>query len=115
MALMIQRRNAVSPEVEEELKGALKTWIDLDPGFLDTLTGAENMAVKEKAIEIRDDDSIVNSIQPVHKNMALMDRAVHRTDDFQLALSMYSERIQNTEIMNHENRYGWHQGSGITY
>lgn len=115
MALMIQLMNSVSPEVEEELKGALKTWIDLDPGFLDTLTGAENMAVKEKAIEIRDDDSIVNSIQPVHKNMALMDRAVHRTDDFQLALSMYSERIQNTEIMNHENRYGWHQGSGMTY
>jgi len=115
MALMIQLMNSVSPEVEEELKGALKTWIDLDPGFLDTLTGAENMAVKEKAIEIRDDDSIVSSIQPVHKNMPLMDRAVHRTDDFQLALSMYSERIQNTEIMNHENRYGWHQGSGMTY
>lgn len=28
---------------------------------------------------------------------------------------MYSERIQNTEIMNHENRFGWHQNNGMTY
>ncbi len=66
-------------------------------------------------MEIRDDDSIAGGVQPVHKNFPLMDRAIHRTEDFQLALSMYSERIQNTEIMNHENRYGWHQGSGMTY
>lgn len=115
MTLMIQLMNSVSSDVEEELKSALKAWIELDPGFLDSLTGAENMAVKEKAMEIRDDDSIAGGVQPVHKNFPLMDRAIHRTEDFQLALSMYSERIQNTEIMNHENRYGWHQGSGMTY
>lgn len=115
MTLMIQLMNSVSSEVEAELKSALKAWIETDPGFLDSLTGAENMAVKEKAMEIRDDDSVVSGVQPVHKNFPLMDRAIHRTEDFQLALSMYSERIQNTEIMNHENRYGWYQGSGMTY
>lgn len=115
MALMIQLMNSVSSDVEAELKSALKAWIEIDPGFLDSLTGAENMSVKEKAVEIMNDDSVAGGVQPVHKNFSLMDRSIHRTEDFQLALSMYSERIQNTEIMNHENRYGWHQGSGMTY
>lgn len=115
MSLIIQLMNSVSPEVEEEIKGTLKTWIELDPGFLDSLTGAENMAVKAKAIEISEDDSISYVTPPIHRNFPLMDRAIHRTDRFLVTLSMYSERIQNTEIMNDENRYGWHQGSGMTY
>lgn len=115
MSLILQLMNSVSPEVEEEIKGTLKAWIELDPGFLDSLTGAENMAVKAKAIEISEDDSISYAVEPIHRNYPLMDRAIHRTDRFLMALSMYSERIQNTEIMNDENRYGWHQGSGMTY
>jgi len=44
-----------------------------------------------------------------------MDRAIHRADNWLFALSMFSERILNTEIMNGENLYGWHQGDGMTY
>ena len=36
-------------------------------------------------------------------------------DDYLFAVSMYSERTQNTEIMNDENRMGWHQNNGMTY
>uniref|UniRef100_UPI0006D106A3 polysaccharide lyase family 8 super-sandwich domain-containing protein n=1 Tax=Clostridium sp. NkU-1 TaxID=1095009 RepID=UPI0006D106A3 len=115
MVLMIQLMDSVSLDVQEELKSSLKAWMEIDPGFIDTLSGAEYIIIKEKALEILGDDSITNSIAPIHKNLPLMDRAIHRTDKFLMALSMYSERIQNTEIMNHENRYGWHQGSGMTY
>ena len=53
--------------------------------------------------------------QPVHKSYPLMDRAFHRMDDYLFAVSMFSERTQNTEIMNDENRFGWHQNDGMTY
>ena len=115
MILMIQLMDSVSPEVQEELKSSLKAWLEIDTGFIDTLSSAENIMIKAKAIEILGDDSITASIDPMHRNLPLMDRAIHRTNKFLLALSMYSERIQNTEIMNNENRYGWHQGSGMTY
>ena len=62
-----------------------------------------------------EDTSIQSNIAPVHKSYPLMDRVVHRTEDYLFALSMYSERIQNTEIMNDENRFGWHQNNGMTY
>jgi hypothetical protein len=115
MVLMIQLMDSVSLKVQDELKSSLKTWMEIDPEFIETLNGAEYIMIKAKALEILGDDSITSSIAPIHKNLPLMDRAIHRTDKFLMALSMYSERIQNTEIMNHENRYGWHQGSGMTY
>ncbi|WP_051464090.1 polysaccharide lyase family 8 super-sandwich domain-containing protein [Lacrimispora indolis] len=115
MILMIQLMDSVSIEVQDELKSSLKAWMEIDPGFIETLSGAEYIMIKAKALDILEDDSITTSIASIHKNLPLMDRAIHRTDKFLMALSMYSERIQNTEIMNHENRYGWHQGSGMTY
>lgn len=115
MILILGLMNSVSPEVREELKGALKVWMETDPGFIKSLSAAESMDAKAKALEILEDESVSGRIKPIHKNLPLMDRAIHRTDRFLAAISMYSERIQNTEIMNHENRYGWHQGSGMTY
>ena len=115
MSLMLQFLDSVSVETQEEIRSALKAWMEKDPGFLDSLAGAENITIKEKATAILNDDTISTEIEPLHKNFPLMDRAIHRSDDYLLALSMYSERIQNTEIMNDENLYGWHQGSGMTY
>ena len=115
MGLMLQFMDSVSPETQEEIKSVLKAWMEKDPGFLDSLIGAENITNKEKALAILNDDTISTEIDPLHKNFPLMDRAIHRSDDYLLSLSMYSERIQNTEIMNNENRYGWHQSSGMTY
>lgn len=115
MVLMIRLLDSVSPEVKTQLRASLKAWMMMDTGFMDTLKGAENVTIKARAREILADRTITPAITPVHKNLPLMDRAIHRTDHFLAALSMYSERIQNTEIMNGENKYGWHQGSGMTY
>lgn len=115
MMIIMQIVDSFSQEAKETTLSALKAWLEEDEGFIDSLVGAENMAIKKKAKEILEDTSIQSNIAPVHKSYPLMDRVVHRTEDYLFALSMYSERIQNTEIMNDENRFGWHQNNGMTY
>ena len=115
MMIILQIVDSFSQEAKETTLSALKAWLEEDEGFIDSLVGAENMAIKKKAKEILEDTSIQSYIAPVHKSYPLMDRVVHRTEDYLFALSMYSERIQNTEIMNDENRFGWHQNNGMTY
>lgn len=115
MMIILQIVDSFSQEAKETTLSALKAWLEEDEGFIDSLVGAENMAIKKKAKEILEDTSIQSNIAPVHKSYPLMDSVVHRTEDYLFALSMYSERIQNTEIMNDENRFGWHQNNGMTY
>lgn len=115
MMIILQIVDSFSQEAKETTLSALEAWLEEDEGFIDSLVGAENMAIKKKAKEILEDTSIQSNIAPVHKSYPLMDRVVHRTEDYLFVLSMYSERIQNTEIMNDENRFGWHQNNGMTY
>lgn len=115
MTIMLKLMDTVSAEAQAEMKSALKAWMQKDTGYIDTLTGVENMAAKAKAQEILEDASIEAEIPELHRNYPLMDRVIHRVKDFLFGVSMYSERIQNTEIMNGENLHGWYQGSGMTY
>ena len=115
MAITLQMVDSLSEEARETVLSAMKYWLESDPGFIDSLVGVENMPIKRKAQEILQDDSIESYVPSMHRSFPLMDRAVHRRDSYLFALSMYSERIQNTEIMNDENKFGWHQGNGMTY
>ena len=115
MSYILQMVNSFSESAQKETKALLKAWMQADPGFVDSLTGVGNLGAKKMALQILNDASIQVYAAPVHRTYPLMDRAIHRTNDYLIALSMYSERIQNTEIMNHENRCGWHQGNGMTY
>lgn len=115
MTIILQLVDSFTEPAKSTTLSALKLWLQKDPGFVDSLSGAEYVAVKQKAKEILADDSIEAKVSPTHVSYSLMDRAIHRTNDYLFAVSMYSERIQNTEIMNHENRFGWHQNNGMTY
>ena len=115
MVIILQMVDSLSDEAKAQTLSALKCWLEEDPGFVESLKGAENVPIKQKALEILGDSSIESHVPAVHKSYPLMDRAIHRTDDYLFAVSMYSERIQNSEIMNHENRFGWHQSNGMTY
>ena len=115
MTIILQMVDSLSQESRETVLSALKYWLECDPEYIDSLTGAENMAIKVKAQDILEDTAIEAYVPPMHKSFPLMDRAIHRTDNYLFAVSMYSERIQNTEIMNNENRFGWHQNNGMTY
>lgn len=115
MICILQMVDSLSAEARATILPMLKSWLEEDEGFIDSLQGAENMAIKKKAREILEDSSIEGYVAPVHKSYPLMDRAFHRMDDYLFAVSMFSERTQNTEIMNDENRFGWHQNDGMTY
>lgn len=115
MKIILQLVDSFEKPVQTKMLSMLKAWISYDEGFIDSLQGVENIPIKQKAEQILKDNTIVPKIEPVHISYPLMDRAIHRTNDYLFAISMYSERIQNTEIMNHENRLGWHQNNGMTY
>lgn len=115
MTYIIKSLDTVSEAGRQTLLNYLKNWLTADSEFVGTLKELNEIVVKQKAQEIIGNAGISGVVERAHKNYPLMDRAIHRTDNWLFALSMFSERIQNTEIMNGENLYGWHQSDGMTY
>lgn len=115
MTYIIKSLDTVSEAGRQTLLNYLKNWLTADSEFVGTLKELNEIVVKQKAQEIIGNAGISGVVERAHKNYPLMDRAIHRTDNWLFALSMYSERILNTEIMNGENLYGWHQSDGMTY
>ena len=115
MTYIIKSLDSVSEEGRYTLLNYLKNWLSADSEFVGSLKELNEIVVKQKAKEIIGNAAISGVIERAHKNYPLMDRAVHRTDNWLFTLSMFSERIFNTEIMNGENLYGWHQSDGMTY
>jgi len=115
MTYIIKSLDSVSEAGRQTLLSYLKNWLTADPEFIGTLKELNEIVVKQKAREIIGNAGISGVVPSAHKNYPLMDRAIHRADNWLFALSMFSERILNTEIMNGENLYGWHQGDGMTY
>lgn len=112
---IIKSLDSVSEGGRKTLLNYLKNWLTADPEYVGSLKELNEIVVKQKAREIIENKGISGVVPSAHKNYPLMDRAIHRTDNWLFALSMFSERILNTEIMNGENLYGWHQGDGMTY
>jgi len=112
---IIKSLDSVSEEGRKTLLNYLKNWLTADPEYVGSLKELNEIVVKQKAREIIGNAGISGVVPSAHKNYPLMDRAIHRADNWLFALSMFSERILNTEIMNGENLYGWHQGDGMTY
>ncbi|WP_203432806.1 polysaccharide lyase family 8 super-sandwich domain-containing protein [Jiangella asiatica] len=50
-----------------------------------------------------------------HRQLPVMDRAVHRRPTWTYAISMSSRRIRYYEQINNQNKRGWHTGSGSAY
>ena len=115
MTNIIKALDSVGAEKRTILSNYLKNWLLADTEYITSLKELNEILVKQKAQEILNNNSISRTVPSVHQNFPLMDRAIHRTKDWLFGLSMYSERIFNTEIMNGENLYGWHQGDGMTY
>jgi len=115
MTYIIKSLDTVSGAGRQSLLNYLKNWLSTDSEFIGTLKELNEIVVKQKAREIIGNAGISGVVPSAHKNYPLMDRAIHRADNWLFALSMFSERILNTEIMNGENLYGWHQGDGMTY
>ena len=112
---IIKSLDSVGEEGRKILLNYLKNWLTADAEYVGSLKELNEIVIKKKAQEIIENQGISGIVPSAHKNYPLMDRAIHRTDNWLFALSMFSERISNAEIMNGENLYGWHQGDGVTY
>ncbi|PLR90016.1 polysaccharide lyase family 8 super-sandwich domain-containing protein [Bacillus sp. T33-2] len=99
----------------EKYKSMAKYWLQEDT-FLDYFENASNF----RDIAMAKNLLMNQEVNPrgdldFHKTFAYMDRVVHRKPGYAFGISMYSERIQNYEDMNNENRKGWYTGDGMTY
>ncbi|MEC2158347.1 polysaccharide lyase family 8 super-sandwich domain-containing protein [Virgibacillus halodenitrificans] len=112
----VLRMSQFAPEpYATEYKKMAKYWIQEDShlNYLTNLTDFNDINLAEKLLKN-------DAIKPrgellLHKTFANMDRVVTRKPGYAFGISMYSDRIQNYEDMNNENRKGWYTGEGMTY
>ena len=96
-------------------KQMAKYWI-LEDNYLDYFENTNNFKDYVLAKDLLANDAIsARGDIEFHKVFANMDRVVHRQQGYAFGISMYSNRIQNYEDMNNENRKGWYTGDGMTY
>lgn len=100
---------------DDKFKQFSKHWMETNT-YYGYVENSSNFRDINLANDILLNDEIVGQVPTnYHKFFPSMDRSVHHQDDFTLALSMYSNRIQNYEFMNTENGKGWYTGAGMTY
>lgn len=116
ISLLVKLLDVVDSNTAKEIKQNVKYWITEDTvsGYVD---GVKDIAVLNGIHDIMADNTIdtKEANRPMHQVYPLMDRTIHRTEDYLFGISMYSSRIQNCEVMNSENLHGWFTGSGMTY
>ena len=95
--------DALDSETQKTMKRYIKNWLIHDPEYINSLTEITQLAVRSEAKRLLNDTSVNTALQPVHRNFPLMDRVIHRSENWLFGLSMYSSRIFNCEIMNGEN------------
>ncbi|SDT13119.1 polysaccharide lyase 8 family protein [Microlunatus soli] len=93
-------------------RGMIKGWAQRDD--YDEAVGAGlSLVGLADMLQVINDDSVDPRDEPVeHRVFAQMDRATHRRPGWAAAISAASERIAYYETGNHENKRGWHTGSG---
>lgn len=103
-----------SPADSAAFKSMIKYWLNADTS-LNFYSGRDIRSIV-LAKSIMNDAGVTARAELIkHKRYASMDRVVHLRPGFGFGLSMYSDRIQNYEDMNLENRRGWYTGDGMTY
>lgn len=103
-----------SPADSAAFKSMVKYWLNADTSF-NFYTGRDIRSIV-LVKSIMNDGGVTERGELIkHKRYASMDRVVHLRPGFGFGLSMYSNRIQNYEDMNLENRRGWYTGDGMTY
>jgi hyaluronate lyase len=102
-------------ETAQEIRRLLKYDYVHDTVFNNPYYG---LTIHEIALvqQLLSDNSVEpKAASPGHRQYPFMDRVVHRRENYAFAVSMYSSRIVNYELLNDENLKGWYTGSGMTY
>ena len=99
-------------EQAQRWRGMLKGWVQRDDYDEAVSTGLGLVQLADMR-QVINDDSVIARGEPVeHRVFANMDRATHRRPGWAAAISAASKRISYYETGNHENKRGWHTGSG---
>ncbi|WP_052427447.1 polysaccharide lyase family 8 super-sandwich domain-containing protein [Neobacillus niacini] len=99
----------------EKYKSMAKYWMQED-SYLDYFQNAGNFRDITLAKQLLENQAVTpRGDLDFHKTFASMDRVIHSKPGYAFGISMYSNRIQNYEDMNDENRKGWYTGEGMTY
>lgn len=103
-----------APADSAAFKSMIKYWLNADTSR--SFYGGRDIRSIVVVKSIMNDPGVAPRAELIkHKPYASMDRVVHLRPGFGFGLSMYSNRIQNYEDMNQENRRGWYTGDGMTY
>jgi len=96
-------------------KAMAKFWIE-ENTYFDYFKNTSNFKDYKLAKNLMNDSSVISRGElDLHVTYANMDRVIHRKLGYAFGISMYSNRVQNYEDMNNENRKGWYTGEGMTY
>jgi hyaluronate lyase len=99
-------------EQAERWRAMIKGWVERD-GYDEVISSGLGLVQLADLLQVAEDDAISARPEPVeHRVFAQMDRATHRRPGWAAAISAASERIAHYETGNHENKRGWHTGSG---
>lgn len=103
-----------SPADSSAFKSMIKYWLNADTSF-NFYQGRDVRSIVLVQSIMNDPGVAARGELVKHKRYASMDRVVHLRPGFGFGVSMYSNRTQNYEDMNTENRKGWYTGDGMTY
>lgn len=110
--LIIIGNSSPEPHKTEILSRAKRILLD-DINHLDKIT---DPARRKRAMDLLKDKSIKIADKLImSKEYASMNRTVHHAENFGFGISKSSKRIANYELINGENKKGWHTGDGMTY
>ena len=107
---------AIAPEeMREKLQSFVKTEVKAGMQYNEEYFKGMTVADITAMQTLLNDDSIEEDTEVYHKNFGAMDKATYHGENFDLGISMYSERTGSFEYGNKENKRGWHQSDGAVY
>lgn len=116
---MVMIGRLAKDEDRKQVLGTLKYWVEQNPriveNLLDPTSKEPNYPFVKYYNEALKDDSIA-SISTPEKDYAMnqMAKFFHNRKDYSFNISMYNDKITNTEVANTENSKGFHLGDGWT-
>ncbi|MDO4296610.1 MAG: polysaccharide lyase family 8 super-sandwich domain-containing protein [bacterium] len=106
--------DAMPEEQKARFESMVKYYVGVDEDYY--YSRSTHIASLMKANEIMQDDTIQpRSEYVLHKLFGSMDKLVHITGSYGLALSMHSSRTYGHELINDEGKRTWNISDGMTY
>jgi len=113
----IARAARVAPPADAaRIESMVKYWVQQSASLYNIYDYLQNYDQIQTVKAIMADTGIIPRGEKIgHYEFAVMDRTVHLAPGFGFGISRSSNRVANFEVINGENRRGYHTGDGMTY